>query len=336
MEKPTISICIPTFNRADLLDITLQSVANQTVKPYEVIVVDNASDDDTAKIVAQYKKNGFRYVRNRTNIGMIGNWNKAINLGKGSHICLLHSDDLIAPTWYEHWQNAILKNKADIYTCAIIVVDNNLKPIFVGRIYDQNMLVKQPDVTRFFLKNSSPVIPPTGATIYKKEVFRNVGLFDPQYGVIADAPFSLKTFRDFNYYYLNNILFVHRVHDLRSFDMKVVKKTADVHLKNMEKFFQILKDFSQKYPPKERQFFIASHMAMTLGTINLYIFKLQFRKVTETYRLIKKYFPNYLRTIIDWQILLEKQILFVRRILFGRLLWGNDKKETAWLYKRSR
>lgn len=336
MKKPAISICIPTFNRADLLDITLQSVANQTVKPYEVIVIDNASDDDTAKIVARYKKNGFRYVRNRTNIGMIGNWNKAIKMGKGSHICLLHSDDLIAPTWYEDWQKIILQNRADIYTSAIIVVNNSLKPIFVGRIYNSNILVKPPYVTRFFLKNSSPIIPPTGATIYKKEVIKNLGFFDPQYGVIADAPFSLKTFLKYSYYYQNKILFVHRVHDLRSFDMKVEKKTADVHLKNMEKFFQILKAFSQKYPISERQFFIASHLAMTLGTINLYIFKLQFRKVINTYILIKKYFPDYLKLSVDWRILLEKQILFIRRIILGRLLWGKDKEETTWLYKRSR
>ena len=51
--KVRISICIPTFNRADLLSQTLQSVANQTIRPYEVIVVDNNSVDGSVELIGQ-------------------------------------------------------------------------------------------------------------------------------------------------------------------------------------------------------------------------------------------------------------------------------------------
>jgi len=65
-----ISVSIPTYNRLDLLIKCLESVFNQSVPPDEIIVVDDASSDDTWEYLKKVK--GIRAVRNKKNLGMIG------------------------------------------------------------------------------------------------------------------------------------------------------------------------------------------------------------------------------------------------------------------------
>src|ERR1700694_1651312 len=112
MKKNLLSVCIPTYNRANLLDETLKCVSKQTVKPYEVLIVDNASTDNTKDIVNRYKRYGFKYIQNKKNIGLLNNINKCITLAKGSHIIFLHSDDLVSPNWYESWTKVLNENYA--------------------------------------------------------------------------------------------------------------------------------------------------------------------------------------------------------------------------------
>lgn len=65
MEK--VSICIPTFNRSDLLGEALQSVINQDFESMEILVVDNASIDNTEEVVKEYISfdQRVRYVKNK-------------------------------------------------------------------------------------------------------------------------------------------------------------------------------------------------------------------------------------------------------------------------------
>ncbi|MBU1256056.1 glycosyltransferase family 2 protein, partial [Patescibacteria group bacterium] len=138
MNKIKISLTIPTFNRADLLDQTLQSVIAQTTRPHQVIVIDNASTDDTPQVVKKYKEYGIKYHRNKTNLGMVGNYNQCIKLATGTHISFLHSDDLIAPTWHQVWLKTIKNNPADFYHCSICIIDINNKPKIIYHTFPKN------------------------------------------------------------------------------------------------------------------------------------------------------------------------------------------------------
>jgi glycosyltransferase involved in cell wall biosynthesis len=64
---------------------------------YEILVVDNNSEDDTEEKIKRFLNAQLRYVRNLQNIGMIPNWNRCIDLALGKYICILHSDDYIEP-----------------------------------------------------------------------------------------------------------------------------------------------------------------------------------------------------------------------------------------------
>ena len=92
------SIIIPTYNHALFLDKALNSVAQQSFKNYEVIVIDNFSKDNTAKIIRKYKKDCSIIYKKIHNNGVIGkSRNFGIKIAKGDWLAFLDSDDVWHP-----------------------------------------------------------------------------------------------------------------------------------------------------------------------------------------------------------------------------------------------
>lgn len=92
---PTVSVIVPTYNRADLITATLRSVMAQTVAPIEVIVVDDGSSDNTSDVVATFAPR-VRYVR-IANGGVAAARNHGASLATGQWLAFTDSDDLWHP-----------------------------------------------------------------------------------------------------------------------------------------------------------------------------------------------------------------------------------------------
>jgi len=105
MLKPKISICIPTYNRADSLTNCLQSIvtaAKEHVGSFEVCVSDNGSDDDTKTIVLAAKEMlEITYHRNDTNLGISRNFINVVSLAKSEFVWLIGDDDLLLPDTFD-------------------------------------------------------------------------------------------------------------------------------------------------------------------------------------------------------------------------------------------
>lgn len=99
--KPLLSICIPTFNRAHLLRSALLSLMAQVQEfagTVELVVSDNASSDDTPRVIEWAKEAGpLRYHRNSENIGIIRNILKVVELAAGEYCWLLGDDEMLRP-----------------------------------------------------------------------------------------------------------------------------------------------------------------------------------------------------------------------------------------------
>lgn len=102
MNKPILSICIPTYNRAEYLieclnNITCQFNNSDISKNIEIIISDNASDDETEKMVKKYQKKfeNIFYFKNESNLGYDRNVERVIYLAKGNFIWTLSDDEII-------------------------------------------------------------------------------------------------------------------------------------------------------------------------------------------------------------------------------------------------
>jgi glycosyltransferase involved in cell wall biosynthesis len=97
-KNPKVSVLIPSYNSALFLDETIQSVLNQTFQDYELIIIDDCSSDNTDEVVQKYLHNEkIQYHKNEQNLGLAGNWNKALAYAKGDYIKFLMSDDKFHP-----------------------------------------------------------------------------------------------------------------------------------------------------------------------------------------------------------------------------------------------
>ena len=92
---PLVTIAIPTFNRASWLKGCVESALSQTYENVEVVVSDNGSTDGTSDLLKDLSHPKLRVVRQRTNIGLIANWNACLAEARGEYILVLSDDDRI-------------------------------------------------------------------------------------------------------------------------------------------------------------------------------------------------------------------------------------------------
>ena len=96
---PLFSIVIPTYNRAALIERTLATIWQQTYPHYEVIVVDNCSEDRTEEVLTPYVKAGrIRFIKHGQNYERARSRNTGMRAAKGDFVTLLDSDDLMYPS----------------------------------------------------------------------------------------------------------------------------------------------------------------------------------------------------------------------------------------------
>lgn len=104
IHQPKVSILIPVFNRKNYIAECIQSALDQTFTDFEVVVVDNASEDGTWEICQRFadKDQRVRIYRNEINIGPVRNWLACVEQAQGEYGKILFSDDLIFPKFLEH------------------------------------------------------------------------------------------------------------------------------------------------------------------------------------------------------------------------------------------
>jgi glycosyltransferase involved in cell wall biosynthesis len=94
---PAISLIIPTRERADTLAATLRSALDQKSDAFEVLVSDNASEDDTAAVVAAVDDPRLRYVNTGRRLSMCDNYEFALERARGDYVIIIGDDDAVIP-----------------------------------------------------------------------------------------------------------------------------------------------------------------------------------------------------------------------------------------------
>ena len=94
-----ISFAVPYYSAPEYLREALESLLSQTHLNWEAVVVDDASPNSVADLIAEFNDRRITYARNETNLGLAANWNKALALTNAPLVCILHSDDLLEPQY---------------------------------------------------------------------------------------------------------------------------------------------------------------------------------------------------------------------------------------------
>ena len=113
----TVSVIVPTYNRGEHLKRTIGSVLNQRFDDFELIVVDDASTDDTKAVVDEFDDPRIRYLAHRDNKGGSAARNTGIKASKGEYIAFLDDDDEWHPDKLGH-QITHLERRSDDWVAA--------------------------------------------------------------------------------------------------------------------------------------------------------------------------------------------------------------------------
>ncbi len=164
-----VSVIIPTYNRAHLLDRAVQSVLTQTFRNFEIIVIDDSSIDNTEQIVAQFKNDRIHYLRHDTNKGGSAARNTGINHARGNFIAFLDSDDEWLPDKLEK-QVRVLKNSPE--ETGIVYTDYYRENRRVQSDFEKH------DGNIFSLILTKNFVGTVSTVLIKKECFEKAGVFD--------------------------------------------------------------------------------------------------------------------------------------------------------------
>lgn len=91
--KPFVSVLIPTYNGQNYLKRAIDSTLMQSFSDFELVIVDDASCDQTFKVASAYRDPRIRIFKNDHRLGLAANWNRCLSLARGPYIKYLHQDD---------------------------------------------------------------------------------------------------------------------------------------------------------------------------------------------------------------------------------------------------
>jgi len=210
---PLVTICIPTYNHAHFLPAAIRSALAQSERDLELLVVDNCSTDDTAAVVAEFCRadSRLRYVRNETNLGLMGNLNRCLELARGVYVKYLLADDLLEPDCVRTMLAAMESTPAAVLVaCQRQLVDMELQPTRVAGLRDRKGLLDGRRMIEYTLFNGNYIGEPTGTLFRKEDALRG---FSADFKRLVDVEMWFHLLEQGDLLYLDQPLVQVRQHD---------------------------------------------------------------------------------------------------------------------------
>jgi len=235
-ESPLVSICIPTFNRAGMVGKAIDSALAQTYSNIEILVVDNASQDNIECVIAGYSDKRLKFYKNDRNLGLFGNFNRCIELSRGNYIHILHSDDYIDSHFTQTCIDVMQSHPsvAMTFTSVQVLFKGEEKKMCVS---DRDVIFPAPDGFKMILATGNPIDCPT--VMVKREVYDSVGLFSCEFPYAGDYFQWLKIARCFDIAFVADALLFCRQGE-HSESVQLLFKNPSGYMDNIKIFMRII------------------------------------------------------------------------------------------------
>jgi glycosyltransferase involved in cell wall biosynthesis len=181
---PRVSVIIPTFNRSKKVVRAIESVLNQSIKDFEIIVVDDGSTDNTNQALARYMST-IKYIRQPVNRGVSAARNIGIKSSTAPWIAFLDSDD--------YWLNEKLSVQMEFVDSNPGTVACQTEEIWIrnGRRVNPKRKHKKPSGNIFKESLKLCLVSPSAVAL-KRSLFEEVGLFDETFPAAEDYDLWLR------------------------------------------------------------------------------------------------------------------------------------------------
>ncbi len=205
---PLVSVVIGTFNRADFLRSAILSVLSQTFQDFEIIVIDDASQDHTSKIIQALPEGKIKYIKHDVNKGIGVVRNTGLRQATGKYVAFLDDDDEWLPRKLQV-QVDILEERSEkvgLAYCGFLTINRAN-----GEIIGQYLPQKMGEMVNHVLVNNW--IGTTSVPLIRKECFDRVGLFDERMTFGEDWDMFNRIAKEFHFEYIQEVLVKYYVHN---------------------------------------------------------------------------------------------------------------------------
>lgn len=187
-----ISIIIPVYNAEKYLEMSLNSVRNQTFTDYEVICMNDGSTDNSLLILKKFAEQDNRFkIYSQSNSGGSITRNNALKKATGKYIAFLDNDDIYHPSYLERLYENIEKYGADVSCCSYIRFEGDCNYKFNERENTEKHLFvsENPFIDKFKRKKKIETLMWT--KLYKKELLEDIK-FSEKLPAINDILFNIE------------------------------------------------------------------------------------------------------------------------------------------------
>jgi glycosyltransferase involved in cell wall biosynthesis len=208
--NPKVSICIPAYNASNFIVRTIQSILESSYKDVEIIISDDASQDNTCEIINHFNDPRIKLFQNSKTLGPVRNWNCALQKASGEYLGLLNHDDLFGPFWLTFVVHILEKySQIGWVTTSFRRVDENERTLSIVSAF--------PETREYLPIEVFPVVARLDGLgpgfIARRNVLEAVEYFDEHAGPGADNDLFLRLAWRFPMYYSNYPHTAWRSHD---------------------------------------------------------------------------------------------------------------------------
>ena len=192
---PLVTICIPVYNCKKYIAQAIDSVLDQTFSDFELLIVDNASNDGTLDVIARYTDARIRLIRNKENLGLEANWNKAVMEARGKYIKLLPADDFLYPFCVERQVGIFERpenNSLALVSCARDIIDPAGKRLITRKFPGAEHTIAGINAIRSVLRSGTNLLGEPGAILFKRSILEKTGVFDGKLSYVIDVHLWLR------------------------------------------------------------------------------------------------------------------------------------------------
>ncbi len=203
---PSVSVILPTYNRASLLPESIGSVLAQTYSDFELLVVDDGSTDDTREVVAAIDDKRTRYVGLKRNAGQAAARNVGIKEAKADLIAFQDSDDLWMPEKLDLQISALRESSPRtgvVYTAYERICGNRSEVLPFRRI-----VPKTGDVHARLLRGNFIT---TQTALVRRKCFEKAGTFDEGQRALDDWDLFIRLSKEWHFVFVDKLLVQYRV-----------------------------------------------------------------------------------------------------------------------------
>jgi glycosyltransferase involved in cell wall biosynthesis len=274
MKASRISVVLPNFNHGHLVEGALRALLTQSLPPSEIIVVDDASTDNSRSVIERMDHPTIRLLVNPKNLGVIRSLNRGLELVTGGYIYLAAADDLVGPGFFALAIKTLEQYpQAGLFCADAVLIDGEsgrfrgYRPIV--RPFYRTSAAESAEASHMLRRFDNWIL--TCSTVFRSDAWRAAGGLDETCGSFADGYLTRKIALMHGFCYSPRVVATWRI-----FSSGVSRQTS----LNLEKATEILETIPARiardpiFPPwyarvfQDRWRFAAARLAVEATPIN--------------------------------------------------------------------